>query len=75
MRITPQEFWCGRRDSNPQGLLHWHLKPARLPVPPRPRSWPRHTNGRENPLEVHRPLASGAYICRRSTGPENADLL
>ena len=30
---------CGRRDSNPQGLsAHRHLKPARLPVPPRPRA-------------------------------------
>ena len=29
---------CGRRDSNPQGLRHRHLKPARLPVPPRPRA-------------------------------------
>ena len=27
---------CGRRDSNPQGLRHRHLKPACLPVSPRP---------------------------------------
>ena len=27
---------CGRRDSNPHGQGHRHLKPARLPVPPRP---------------------------------------
>jgi hypothetical protein len=27
---------CGRRDSNPHGLRHRHLKPACLPVPPRP---------------------------------------
>ena len=29
---------CGRRDSNPQGLPHWILSPARLPVSPLPRS-------------------------------------
>ena len=28
---------CGRRDLNPQGLRHRHLKPACLPIPPRPR--------------------------------------
>lgn len=32
---------CGRRDSNPHGLRHRHLKPACLPVPPRPREAPR----------------------------------
>ena len=26
--------WCERGDSNPHGLPHWHLKPARLPIPP-----------------------------------------
>src|SRR5947209_13998717 len=31
---------CGRRDSNPHGLRHRHLKPAWLPVPPRPRGLP-----------------------------------
>ena len=30
--------WCERGDSNPHGLPHWHLKPARLPVPPLSRS-------------------------------------
>src|SRR5690348_16354253 len=25
---------CERRDSNPHGLPHWLLRPARLPVPP-----------------------------------------
>ena len=29
------ECWCGRRDSNPHGLRHRNLNPARLPVPPR----------------------------------------
>ena len=28
---------CGRRDSNPHGLRHGHLKPACLPISPRPR--------------------------------------
>ena len=26
--------WCERRGSNSNGLPHWHLKPARLPIPP-----------------------------------------
>ena len=26
--------WCERRDSNSHGFPHWHLKPARLPIPP-----------------------------------------
>ncbi len=25
---------CARRESNPHGLPHWILSPARLPVPP-----------------------------------------
>jgi proteasome lid subunit RPN8/RPN11 len=29
--------WCGRGDSNPHGLPHGILSPARLPVPPLPR--------------------------------------
>jgi hypothetical protein len=28
---------CERGDSNPHGLLHWILSPARLPIPPLPR--------------------------------------
>ena len=28
--------WCGRRDLNPHGVTHRNLKPARLPVSPRP---------------------------------------
>lgn len=28
-------LWCARRDSNPHGVTHCHLKAARLPVPPR----------------------------------------
>src|SRR5277367_5070223 len=27
-------LWCERRDSNPHGVTHWNLNPARLPVPP-----------------------------------------
>ncbi|VBB45474.1 hypothetical protein TRIP_B350425 [uncultured Desulfatiglans sp.] len=26
--------WCERGDSNPYGISHWILSPARLPVPP-----------------------------------------
>ena len=27
--------WCPGRDLNPHVLIeHWHLKPARLPIPP-----------------------------------------
>jgi hypothetical protein len=29
---------CERGDSNPHGLLHWILSPARLPIPPLPRA-------------------------------------
>ena len=28
------ERWCPGEDSNLHELLHWYLKPARLPVPP-----------------------------------------
>ncbi len=28
-------LWCARRDSNPHGVTHCHLKAARLPIPPR----------------------------------------
>ena len=34
--FTPRRHWCGRRDSNPHIFRYWYLKPARLPVPPRP---------------------------------------
>ena len=34
---VPFLFWCGRWDLNPQGSnIHRSLRPARLPVPPRP---------------------------------------
>jgi hypothetical protein len=29
-------LWCGREDLNLHGLPHYHLKVARLPIPPRP---------------------------------------
>ena len=28
------DFWCERRDLNPHGVHHTHLKRARLPIPP-----------------------------------------
>ena len=31
--------WCGRRDLNPHGVTHRNLKPARLPISPRPHIW------------------------------------
>ncbi len=31
---APQTTWCPGEDSNLHELLHWYLKPARLPVPP-----------------------------------------
>ena len=37
---VPRKRWCGRRDSNPQGLRHRILNPACLPIPPRPRGAP-----------------------------------
>ena len=36
-RATVIETQCESRDSNPDGLPHWILSPARLPVPPLPR--------------------------------------
>src|SRR6202167_6767238 len=30
--------WCGRRGSNPHDFRHGNLNPARLPIPPRPRT-------------------------------------
>src|SRR4029079_729178 len=46
---------CERGDSNPHGLLHWILSPARLPIPPLPRRF-QHTNPcafrkREDPID------------------------
>ena len=35
-RLTAFLLWCGRRDLNPHDLRHRYLKPACLPVPPRP---------------------------------------
>jgi hypothetical protein len=32
----PALRWCGREGSNLYGFPHWLLRPARLPVPPRP---------------------------------------
>ena len=29
-------LWCGRRDLNPHGLPHYHLKVACMPISPRP---------------------------------------
>ncbi len=34
IRSRPERGWCERRDSNPHGLPHRILSPARLPVPP-----------------------------------------
>src|SRR6202021_657926 len=31
---TGLKGWCPGEDSNLHELLHWYLKPARLPVPP-----------------------------------------
>ncbi len=36
LRVLRALFWCGRRDSNPHIVRYWYLKPARLPIPPRP---------------------------------------
>src|SRR5450432_2561531 len=32
--VTDCIVWCPGEDSNLHELLHWYLKPARLPVPP-----------------------------------------
>src|SRR5579862_667108 len=34
VRVTNCFKWCPGEDSNLHELLHWYLKPARLPVPP-----------------------------------------
>ena len=34
--IRTHRLWCGQWDSNPHGLLHRNLNPARLPIPPYP---------------------------------------
>src|ERR1035438_4738173 len=39
--------WCPGEDSNLHELLHWYLKPARLPVPPPGPRWVRDTRGAE----------------------------
>ena len=35
-------LWCGRRDLNPHGVTHRNLKPARLPISPRPHANENH---------------------------------
>jgi hypothetical protein len=44
----PYQTWCERRDSNPHGLPHWNLNPARLPVPPLSRIKRLHTKQRKS---------------------------
>src|SRR6185437_359847 len=39
MRLANGRVECERRDSNPHGLPHRILSPARLPVPPRSRCY------------------------------------
>ena len=34
--------WCARQDLNLHALRHYHLKVARLPIPPRARFFPRY---------------------------------
>ncbi len=57
-------FWCGRRDSNPHGLRHRYLKPACLPIPPRPLVWGdtnnRGTHVRQPKLSIGRGLHQSA---------------
>ena len=51
---------CERGDSNPHGLLHWILSPARLPVPP----LPRHSSSYPD-----RPPSPSPAACRTESGP------
>ena len=39
--VGANDALCQRGDSNPHGLLHWILSPARLPIPPLRRSRPK----------------------------------
>ena len=57
--------WCERGDSNPHGLPHWHLKPARLPVPPLSRS----TTG---PKYIVQPIGDAQGRCFFRTCPSCA---
>src|SRR5579872_7410317 len=41
---APGSSWA-RRESNSDGLPHWNLNPARLPIPPRARTDPSRTFG------------------------------
>lgn len=54
---------CERGDSNPHGLLHWILSPARLPVPPLPQAFKLAIGARQTIVSRRGTVASA------STGP------
>jgi hypothetical protein len=66
--------WCERGELNPQGLPHWILSPARLPVPPlshalwpdrrRPASVARHDS---IPEDTHRRLPKSLVLLDSNT--------
>jgi hypothetical protein len=78
--------WCGRRDSNPHIFRYWYLKPARLPIPPRPqnRRSPKNIKGRpiggaapkgkrtKNREPRNEPRQSTGAIARRRRGGHSA---
>ena len=59
---------CGRRDSNPQALRHRHLKPACLPVSPRPRAPARPARGCPRDCKVARRWRNTTSLSSTRTG-------
>ena len=57
---------CDRGDSNPHRVTHWHLRPARLPIPPRSRAC--RENGRLHDIELARHQGVRASEQHRDVG-------
>jgi hypothetical protein len=83
-RETPGQGVCERGDSNPHGLPHRDLNPARLPVPPRSRAASRAYNSvpqgpvprrgwRDGRSGWRSDRAAGPALLQRRTGREPAD--
>ena len=69
--------WCGRRDSNPHILRYWYLKPARLPIPPRPQPERSRAGGAGPPANRGAPLqrAGGKGQARGTRAPRPMALM
>ena len=62
--ISPFYKWWVLRDSNPDVVRHWLLRPARLPIPPR-------THGRGSWIRTNDPLLPKQMRCQAALYPEN----